>query len=95
MTEESPIVLAEISVEPTVEGPERGEIIDEAIAALSTGQLRVEKGPASSVVHGSLEDVLAGVRAAHETARSRAERVITQIRLESTHEGSDFEHRLG
>lgn len=88
------MVIAEVAVEPMAQGEDHTTIVESTIAALGQGDVRVERGPMSTVVHGPLHEVLRLVGEAHETARTRCERVVTEIRLESTHDGGGFEHRL-
>lgn len=92
--EDTPTVLAEVAVEPAALGREHGEIVAAAIAKLGEGAVTVQRGAAGTVVHGPLDEVLRVVRGAHDLARARAERVITQVRLESHNDGSSFEERL-
>jgi uncharacterized protein YqgV (UPF0045/DUF77 family) len=87
-------VLAEVAVEPAVAGAEHAEIVEAAIDALGQGDVLVQRGPMSTVVQGPLHEVLRLVAEAHETARRRSERVVTELRLESTRDGSGFAHRL-
>jgi uncharacterized protein YqgV (UPF0045/DUF77 family) len=86
-------VLAEIAVEPTVEGPAHGELLKKAIAALDGPDLTVKVGVLSTTVEGRIEDVLHAVERAHKTAARSAERVITTVRIESKKGGLDLGKR--
>jgi uncharacterized protein YqgV (UPF0045/DUF77 family) len=76
-------VLAEIAVEPAVEGTPHGELIKKAIDALDGPDLTMRVGPLSTMVDGQINDVLHAVARAHQTAANAAECVITTVRIES------------
>ncbi|MDQ3954391.1 MAG: thiamine-binding protein [Actinomycetota bacterium] len=86
-------VLAEIAVEPAVEGPSHGDLVKKAIAALDGPDLTISVGPLSTTVEGGIDDVLHAVGRAHRTAADAAERVITTMRIESKKEGLDLAQR--
>lgn len=86
-------VLAEVAVEPAQEGEGHGKSIAEAMRALRGQGVRVEPGPMSTVVQGGLHEVLEAVERAHDLAARRAERVVTNVRLESRKDGIDLEQR--
>ena len=90
MTHHAGHVLAEIAVEPTVEGTAHGELIKRAIEARDGPDFTLEVGPLSTTVEGGIEDVLHAVERAHKTAADSAERVITTVRIESKKEGLDL-----
>lgn len=86
-------VLAEIAVEPLVEGASHGELVKKAIDALDGPDLTIKVGPLSTTVEGGIEDVLHAVGRAHRSAMDGAERVITTVRIESKKEGLELEER--
>lgn len=86
-------VLAEISVEPAAPGEEHNHVIRQAIQVLSGPELVVTVGAMSTTVEGPLDDVLAAVARAHRAADTRANRVITAVRIESRHGGLHLRDR--
>lgn len=77
-------VLAEVAVEPAVEGDAHGQLVAEAVEALKGPGLRVEPGPMSTHVSGALDEVMHAVQRAHQVAGGSAERVVTTLRIESS-----------
>jgi uncharacterized protein YqgV (UPF0045/DUF77 family) len=86
-------VLAEIAVEPAIEGTPHGELVKKAIDALDGPDLTMRVGPLSTMVDGQIDDVLHAVARAHQTAANAAERVITTVRIESKKEGLELGQR--
>ncbi|MPZ72887.1 MAG: hypothetical protein GEU74_06590 [Nitriliruptorales bacterium] len=86
-------VLAEIAIEPVGEGGNHGSLISEAVAALRDPALRVHVGPLATIVEGSFADVIHAVQRAHQTAASKSERVVTNVRIESKRGGLSLEER--
>lgn len=77
-------VFAEVAVEPVVEGETHRRLVNEAVEALKGPGLRVEPGPMSTRVSGSLDEVLHAVHRAHQVAGDSVDRVITTVRLETS-----------
>lgn len=80
-------VLAEVAVEPVVEGSGHGDLIKEAVAALGGPELTIKVGALSTTIEGDIDDVLHAVARAHKSVAKSAGRVVTTVHLESKHEG--------
>ncbi len=85
--------LAEVSIEPAVEGSTHGDLIRQAIQALDGPELTLRVGLLGTTLEGELDDVLHGVGRAHRSVAGSAERVITHLRLESKSAGIDLSGR--
>jgi uncharacterized protein YqgV (UPF0045/DUF77 family) len=88
-------VLAEIAVEPVVEGSTHGDLVEHAVAALEGPDLTIKVGALSTTVEGDIDDVLHAVARAHKTVAESAGRVVTSVRIESKQEGLDLAEREG
>lgn|SRR3990170_3897278 len=86
-------VLAEIAVEPVIEGTGHGDLVKQAIEALDGPELTVKAGPMSSTIEGGVDDVLHAVARAHKAVAGSAARVVTTVRIESKQEGLGLEER--
>jgi uncharacterized protein YqgV (UPF0045/DUF77 family) len=86
-------VLAEVSIEPAVEGAAHGRLVRQAIEALDGPELTLRIGPLGTTLEGELDDVLHAVARAHRSVASSAERVITHVRLEGKSTGIDLSGR--
>jgi uncharacterized protein YqgV (UPF0045/DUF77 family) len=86
-------VLAEVSIEPAVEGAAHGHLLRQAIEALDGPELTLRIGPLGTMLEGELDDVLHAVGRAHRSVASSAERVITHVRLEGKSTGIDLSER--
>lgn len=87
-----PQVLAEVAVEPVAGGADHHQHLDAALRALQDPALDVKVQPLSTLLAGSLDDVLSAVRRAHAVVTD-AERVVTTVRLESRRGGIDLSRR--
>ena len=86
-------VLAEVSIEPAVEGSTHGDLVRQAIQALDGPELTLRIGPLGTTLEGELDDVLHAVSRAHRSVAGSAERVITHVRLEGKSTGIDLSGR--
>lgn len=86
-------VLAEVSIEPAVEGADHGQLVRKAIDALDGPELTLRIGPLGTTLEGELDDVLHAVARAHRSVAGSAERVITHVRLEGKSTGIDLSSR--
>lgn len=86
-------VLAEVAVEPAVEGTAHRALVAAAVEALRGPGLQVRPGGMSTIVAGDLDEVLHAVQRAHASATAGAERVVTTVRLESRRDGDDLDER--
>lgn len=86
-------VLAEVSIEPAVEGADHGQLVRQAIEALDGPELTLRIGPLGTTLDGELDDVLHAVARAHRSVAGSAERVITHVRLEGKSTGIDLSSR--
>lgn len=59
-------VLAEIAVEPVVEGSGHGGLVHKAVEALDGSELTIRVGALSTTVEGEIDDVLHAVARAHK-----------------------------
>lgn len=86
-------VLAEIAVEPVVEGNTHGDLVKQAVTALDGPELTIKVGALSTTVAGDLDDVLHAVARAHKSVAGSAGRVVTTVRIESKQEGLGLAER--
>lgn len=86
-------VIAEIAVEPVVSGDTHRDLVHRAVEALRGPDLRVEAGAMSTVVAGSVDDVLHAVQRAHTAVSGSVDRVVTTVRLETAATGVDLDAR--
>lgn len=80
---DQPEVLAEVAVEPVVEGERHADLVARAVEALRDPALSVEPGAMSTTVRGGLNDVVHAVERAHSAVAGAAERTVTTLRMES------------
>ena len=86
-------VLAEVAVEPVVEGGGHGDLVKKAIQALEGLELTTKVGALSSTLEGGIDDVLHAVGRAHKAVSESAARVVTTVRLEGKLEGLGLAER--
>jgi uncharacterized protein YqgV (UPF0045/DUF77 family) len=86
-------VLAEVLIEPAVEGTAHGRLVRQAIQALDGPELTLRIGPLGTTLEGELDDVLHAVGRAHRSVAGSAERMITHIHIEGKSTGIDLSER--
>jgi uncharacterized protein YqgV (UPF0045/DUF77 family) len=86
-------VLAEVAVEPVVEGGGHGDLVKKAVQALDGPELTIKVGALSTTLEGGIDDVLHAVGRAHKAASESAPRVVTTVRIESKHAGLGLAER--
>jgi uncharacterized protein YqgV (UPF0045/DUF77 family) len=86
-------LLAEIAVEPVIEGNTHGDLVKQAVEALDGPELTTKVGALSTTVEGDIDDVLHAVARAHKAVAESAGRVVTTVRIESKREGLGLAER--
>lgn len=86
-------VLAEVAVEPVVEGNTHGDLIKQAVTALDGPELTIKVGALSTTLEGDIDDVLHAIARAHKGVAESASRVVTTVRIESKQEGLGLAER--
>lgn len=78
------MIVADISVIPMVGATSVGPIVRKCVKALEARGLRVMPGPMSTSFEArTLDDILSGVKAAHEAAvAAGAKRVVTTVKID-------------
>lgn len=73
-------VVAEIRIEPIGSDGSMKDEVDRAVQSLRDQGLKLEVGPMGTTVQAdSLDEILAGVKAAHEAACKSSPRVVTEL----------------
>jgi uncharacterized protein YqgV (UPF0045/DUF77 family) len=86
-------LLAEVAVEPVVEGGGHGDLVNRAIQALEGPDLTTKVGALPTTLEGGTDDVLHAVGRAHKAVSESVARVVTTVRLEGKLEGLGLAER--
>ncbi|QBI18334.1 hypothetical protein ER308_01270 [Egibacter rhizosphaerae] len=86
--------LAEVSIEPMGQSEDHERAVQEAIDALRRSGLEIVPGAASTLLRAPLGQVWDAVHTAHTAVQPYAERVVTNVRVETRRDGDDFAERV-